>query len=77
MHPLQWGDKLVGRVDLRVDREKQKLNVVSVHAEPGAPGGREVSSKIAGTLEQFGEFIGARDLVYPARVPTGWQSALH
>ena len=77
VHPLLWGDRLIGRVDLRMDREKEKLNVVSVHAEPGAPGGREVSSKIAETLEQFGEFIGARDLVYPARVPTGWRSILH
>jgi len=77
VHPLLWGDRLIGRVDLRMDREKEKLNVVSVHAEPGAPGGREVSSKIAETLEQFGEFIGAKDLVYPARVPTGWQNALH
>ena len=77
VHPLLWGDKLIGRVDLRMDREKKKLNVVSVHAEPGAPGGREVSSKIAETLEQFGEFIGARDLIYPAHVPKAWRSALH
>jgi len=77
VHPLLWGDRLIGRVDLRMDREKEKLNVVSVHPEPGAPGGREVSSKIAETLEQFGEFIGAKDLVYPARVPTGWRSMLH
>ena len=77
VHPVLWGDKLIGRVDLRMDREREKLIVVSVHAEAGAPGGREVSSKIAETLEQFGEFIGAKDLEYPTRVPTGWQSALH
>ena len=76
VHPLLWGDRLIGRVDLRMDREKEMLNVVSVHAEHGAPSGQEVSSKIAETLEQFGEFIGAKDLVYPARVPTGWHSAL-
>jgi uncharacterized protein YcaQ len=77
VHPLLFGDKLIGRVDLRMDKEKKKLNVVSVHAEPDAPGGREVSSKIAESLEQFGEFIGAEDLVYPAHVPTAWKSALH
>ncbi|HVH15513.1 MAG TPA: crosslink repair DNA glycosylase YcaQ family protein [Candidatus Angelobacter sp.] len=77
VHPLLWGDKLIGRVDLRMDREKEKLNVVSVHTEPRAPGGREVSSEIAATLEQFGEFIGARGLTYPAHVPAAWKSALH
>ena len=49
VQPLLWGDRLIGRADLRVDREKQKLNVVSVHAEPGAPDGLEVSSRIAET----------------------------
>ena len=72
VHPLLWGDKLIGRVDLRMDREKEKLNVVSVHAEAGAPRSREVSSKIAETLEQFGEFIGAKGVIYPALVPTTW-----
>ena len=60
-----------------MDKEREKLNVVSVHVEPGAPGGREVSSKIAETLEQFGEFIGARDLRYPAHFPKAWRSSLH
>lgn len=77
VHPILWGDQLIGRVDLRMDRENESLNVVSVHAEPGAPGGQEVSSKIAETLEQLGEFVEAKEVVYPARVPTAWQSALH
>ena len=42
---------------------------VMVHAEHDAPGGRGVSSKTRETLEQFGEFIGAKDLVFPAHVP--------
>ena len=77
VHPLLYGDSLIGRVDLLMDKEKKKLNVVSVHAEPWAPSGRDVSSKIAEMLEQFGEFIGAKDLEYSTRVPTAWRSALH
>lgn len=60
-----------------MDKEKKMLNVVSVHAEHDAPGGRDVSSKIAETLEQFGEFIGAGGLVYSSRVPAVWHGALH
>ena len=77
VHPLLYGDKLIGRVDLLMDKEKKMLNVVSVHAEHDAPGGRDVSSKIAETLEQFGEFIGASGLVYSSRVPAVWPGALH
>ena len=77
VHPLLYGGSLIGRVDLLMDKEKKRLNVVSVHAEPGAPSGREISSKIAETLAQFGEFIEARDLEYSDLVPTAWRSALH
>ena len=76
VHPILYGDRLIGRVDLLMDKEKGKLNVISVHAEHDAPGGREVSSKIAETLEEFGEFLGANSLAYSGQVPAPWRSAL-
>ena len=76
VHPILWGDKLIGRADLRMDRENVRLNVLSVHAEPGAPG-KEVSSKIAEMMEQFGSFLGAEEVVYTTRVPAAWKNALH
>ena len=76
VHPILWGDKLIGRADLRMDRENEKLNVLSVHAEPGAPG-KEVSSKIAEMMEQFGSFLGAEEVVYTTRLPAAWKNALH
>ena len=77
VHPILWCDKLIGRLDLRMDKENERLNVVSVHAEHGAPGGREISSKIAETMREFGDFLGAKEVVYPARVPPAWRSNLH
>src|SRR5881296_734195 len=44
--PLLWGDRFIGRVDPKMDRESEKLLINSVHAEPGAPGDQEVSRKI-------------------------------
>lgn len=76
VHPILWGDKLIGRADLKMDEENGKLNVLSVHAEPGAPG-KEVSSKIAEMMEKFGEFLGAKEVVYTTHVPTAWKNALH
>jgi uncharacterized protein YcaQ len=45
--PILWGDALIGRTDLRMDRENEKLLVNSVHAQPGAPSDKETSLKIA------------------------------
>ncbi len=77
VHPILWGDKLIGRVDLRMDKQNEKLNVISAHAEPGAPGGPEVSSKIAETIEQLGGFLGAKKIEYSSRVPRIWRNTLH
>lgn len=77
VHPLLYGDRLIGRTDLLMDKEKKKLNVVSLHAEPGAPNDREIPSKIAETLGEFGKFLGAMDVVYSDRVPRAWRSPLH
>ncbi len=60
-----------------MDREKERLVVNSVHPEPGAPGGAEVSSDIAETIERFAEFLGAKEVVYSGRVPTTWKKSLH
>jgi len=48
----------------------------SVHAERGAPADREVASKIGETIERLAEFLGAKEVVYTARVPTAWRNSL-
>lgn len=74
--PILWGERFIGRVDPRMDRRNEKLLINSVHAEPGAPGGNEVSSKIAETIQRLAEFLGAREVVYTARVPAAWKNSL-
>jgi len=67
--PILRGERLIGRADMLMDRKSEKLLVDSIHAEPGALGEKEVASKIARTMQQFAEFLGAREVVYTARVP--------
>jgi len=76
VHPILYGDRLIGRADLRMDRKNEKLLVNSVHAERGAPGDKEVSSEIRQTIQQFAEFLGAKEVVYTARVPAAWKNSL-
>ncbi|MGH8649897.1 MAG: DNA glycosylase AlkZ-like family protein, partial [Burkholderiales bacterium] len=74
--PLLWGDRFIGRVDPRMDRRNEKLLINSVHAERGAPVDKEVSSKIGEAIERLAEFLGAKEVVYTARIPTAWRNSL-
>ncbi len=75
--PILWGEKMIGRPDMRMDRENEKLMVNSVHEEPGGPRDKEVASKIAETINQLAEFLKAKEVVYAACVPKAWKNSLH
>ena len=62
--PILWGERFIGRIDPRLDRKNERLVVNSVHAEPGAPGGREISSMVGETIEKLADFAGAREVEY-------------
>ncbi len=74
--PILWGDRFIGRVDPKMDRENERLVVNSIHAEPGAPKDKEVALKIRGTIENLAEFLGAKEVEYTARVPRHWRNSL-
>ena len=76
VHPILWGDRLIGRTDLRLDRQSKKLNVISAHAEPGAPTDKETLAKIGDTMRDFATFLGADEVEYTSRVPAAWKSSL-
>jgi uncharacterized protein YcaQ len=74
--PILWGNRLIGRIDPVMERSKDRLLINSVHAEPGAPSDKEVASKIREKIARLGEFLGAKEVVYTARVPAVWKSSL-
>ena len=74
--PILWGDRFIGRVDPKMDRENERLVINSIHAEPGAPKDKEVALKIRGTIENLAEFLGAKEVEYTARVPEHWRNSL-
>ena len=74
--PILRGERLIGRVDPRLDKEERKLVINSVHAEPGAPEGREVASDIGEAVEGLAGFVKAEGVVYTSRVPAFWRGAL-
>lgn len=72
--PILHGDRLIGRVDPKMDRSQQRLTINAVYAEPGAPMTRKTGRAVAGAIEELAVFLGAQDIAYDRkRVPTAWQ----
>ncbi|MCI4318695.1 MAG: winged helix DNA-binding domain-containing protein [Thermoplasmata archaeon] len=74
--PILWGDRLIGRIDPRLDKASRTLEINAVHAEPNAPRDREVAAGLRETIARLGSFLGATNVRYSARVPPAWKSSL-
>ena len=73
--PVLHGDRLIGRIDPRMDRARGRLIVNAVHAEPEAPKTSETGRAVVRAIEELAAFLGARDIAYCRRIPTGWKAA--
>ena len=71
--PIVRGERLIGRIDPRVDRERKELVVQAVHAEEGAPGGPVVAEEIRASIEGLAAFVGATSVRYPGKIPAAWK----
>jgi hypothetical protein len=75
--PILRGDRLIGRVDPKMDREHGRLHIHAVHAEKDAPRDRKTARAIRVALEELAAFLGATEIHYTHLVPSGWQRELH
>ncbi len=74
--PILEGDRFLGRLDPKMDREHERLVLNAVHAEPRAPGGRDLARQIRKRIDDLADFLGAKETVLPARLPDVWKSGL-
>ena len=73
VYPILYGDRLIGRADLLREKAAQNLRVIGLFAEPAAPKNSKVLSKLWDTLTDLAGFLGAREVLYPARFPSDWE----
>ncbi|HUG06741.1 MAG TPA: crosslink repair DNA glycosylase YcaQ family protein [Candidatus Limnocylindria bacterium] len=64
--PILHEDRLIGRIDPRVDRERETLVVNAVHHEPGAPRDRATGRAVARALDDLAAFTGMSRVSVPA-----------
>ena len=74
--PVLHGDRLVGRIDPRMDRKTGTLEVNAVHAEDHARSAPEIGAATARTIEDLARFLGASRVRYSRRKPAAWRSSL-
>ena len=74
--PILHGDRLVGRIDPKMDRSTGTLIVNAVYAEPSAREDVGIAEGTARSIEDLGRFLGARRVKYGRRKPPGWRPYL-
>jgi uncharacterized protein YcaQ len=63
--PVLWGDRLVGRIEPRVDRGAQRLDVVGLSLEPGVEVDEGFAAAFAEAARAYAGFVGAREVRWP------------
>lgn len=75
--PIVHGDRLIGRIDPRLDRASGTLVIQAVHAEPNAPDDREVATTLDRAIRSLAASVGATEVQYSGTVPDAWKRELH
>ncbi len=74
--PILYHDQFIGRIDPAFDRRTQALNIKSIHKEPQAPTTKPVIHSIRKTIRELAAFINAQTIIYPKRIPSGWEALI-
>lgn len=74
--PVLHGDRLIGRIDPKMDRMTKTLHVYAVHKEPDAPDSPAVAAELDDVIRQLGRFLGAERVQYGEQLPTPWSASL-
>ena len=69
--PILDGDRLIGRIDPKMDRKTKTLHIYNVYAEPGAPNYKKTVRAIGKAVTSLASFLGARQIEW-GNVPDGW-----
>ncbi len=67
------GDRLVGRIDPKLDRKTNRLAVNALYAEPGFEDKPAVAKRVKRAIEEMAKWAGATTIDY-GTMPRGWKA---
>ena len=70
--PILHGDKLIGRIDPKMDRKTKTLHIYNVYAEEGTPKFKKTVKAIGTAVTSLATFLGAKQIEW-GNVPSGWE----
>lgn len=62
--PILHGDRLIGRIDPVMDRERGRLTINAIHTEPKVRATKAIDRATRGAIEELGLFLGAKEIDY-------------
>ncbi len=74
--PILHGDRLIGRIDPKLDRKAKILHIHAVHKEPEAPDSPLVAAEVDHAIHDLGRFLGAERIEYGDQLPDAWAGSL-
>ncbi len=63
--PILHGDRIIGRVDPKMDRQASRLIINAVHVEPGVSPDGATRPAVTGAIESLAAFLKAESIDYP------------
>jgi len=73
--PILHEDRLIGRIDPKMDRKTGALHINAVYTEPDAPQDPATGQAVAAAIVELALFLKAGDIAYTNRAPKSWQQA--
>lgn len=70
--PILHGDKLVGRIDPKMNRKNQTLYINAIYAEPNEVHNSSIGQALVQDINKLGEFLGAKEIIYSEKHPAQW-----
>jgi uncharacterized protein len=74
--PILHGDRLIGRMDSKLERKSGVYTINALYPENGADVTSETSQALAGTVGELAQWIGAKSVQLGENIPAAWRAGL-
>ncbi|HUM70952.1 MAG TPA: crosslink repair DNA glycosylase YcaQ family protein [Chloroflexota bacterium] len=71
--PILHGDRLIGRIDSKMDRQTNTWHIHNVYAEPGAPGDKKTVKAVGTAVQNLATCLGANQINW-GHLPSPWKN---